>query len=49
MRTGSRFICSPSGFSLTAGPLRLLDGDFPGREFMKQIAEYNLNQALALA
>jgi Phosphotransferase enzyme family len=34
--------------SLTAGPLRLLDGDFPNREFMQEIAEYNLNQALAL-
>ncbi|WP_173476297.1 phosphotransferase [Streptomyces sp. 150FB] len=34
--------------SLTAGPLRLLDGDFPGRAFMADIAEYNLNQALAL-
>jgi hypothetical protein len=34
--------------SLTAGPLRLLDGDFPGRTFMTDIAEYNLNQALAL-
>ena len=34
--------------SLTAGPLRLLDGDFPNREFMQDIAEYNLNEALAL-
>ncbi|WP_345635750.1 phosphotransferase family protein [Rugosimonospora acidiphila] len=34
--------------SLTAGPLRLLDGDFPDREFMAGIAEHNLNQALAL-
>jgi hypothetical protein len=34
--------------SLTAGPLRLLDGDFPDREFMRGIAEYNLKQALAL-
>jgi hypothetical protein len=34
--------------SLTAGPLRLLDSDFPDRAFMKQIAEHNLNQALAL-
>ena len=32
--------------SLVAGPLRLLDGDFPDREFMKGIAEYNLQQAL---
>jgi len=35
--------------SLTAGPLRLLDGDFPDRAFMAGIAEYNLKQALALA
>jgi len=34
--------------SLTAGPLRLLDGDFPDREFMAGIAEYNLQQALEL-
>jgi hypothetical protein len=34
--------------SLTAGPLRLLDGPFPDRAFMESIAEYNLNQALAL-
>jgi hypothetical protein len=35
--------------SLTAGPLRLLDGDFPNRAFMQGVAEHNLNQALALA
>jgi len=34
--------------SLTAGPLRLLDGDFPGRAFMADIAEHNLNEALEL-
>lgn len=34
--------------SLTAGPLRLLDGDFPDREFMRGIAEHHLNEALAL-
>lgn len=34
--------------SLTAGPLRLLDGDFPDRAFMADIAEHNLKQALAL-
>jgi hypothetical protein len=34
--------------SLTAGPLRLLDGDFPNRTFMQGIAEHNLTQALAL-
>lgn len=33
---------------LTAGPLRLLDGDFPNRTFMQEIAEHNLNEALAL-
>jgi hypothetical protein len=32
--------------SLTAGPLRLLDGDFPDRAFMLDIAEWNLSQAL---
>ncbi|MFJ5533952.1 phosphotransferase family protein [Streptomyces sp. NPDC093261] len=32
--------------SLTAGPLRLLDGDFPHRAVMAGIAEYNLKQAL---
>jgi len=35
--------------SLTAGPLRLLDGDFPDRAFMRAIAEHNLTEALALA
>ena len=34
--------------SLVAGPLRLLDGDFPDREFMQEIAEHNLNEALGL-
>ncbi|MER5280545.1 phosphotransferase [Streptomyces sp. NPDC002809] len=34
--------------SLTAGPLRLLDGDFPDRAFMAGIAEYNMKQALRL-
>ncbi|MFJ9843502.1 phosphotransferase family protein [Kitasatospora sp. NPDC101155] len=33
--------------SLVAGPLRLLDGDFPGRDFMLGIAEHNLQEALA--
>jgi hypothetical protein len=32
--------------SLTAGPLRLLDSDFPDRAFMLDIAEWNLNEAL---
>lgn len=34
--------------SLTAGPLRLLDGDFPDRASMAGIAEYNLKKALEL-
>ncbi|WP_405000563.1 phosphotransferase family protein [Kitasatospora cathayae] len=34
--------------SLTAGPLRLLDGDFPDRVAMAGIAEFNLNRALDL-
>jgi hypothetical protein len=34
--------------SLVAGPLRLLDGDFPDRAFMKGIAEHNAKEALAL-
>jgi hypothetical protein len=34
--------------SLVAGPLRLLDGDFPDAEFMRGIAQYNLGQALSL-
>ncbi|MDX2934507.1 phosphotransferase family protein [Streptomyces ipomoeae] len=34
--------------SLTAGPLRLLDGDFPDRAFMAGIAEHNLKMALGL-
>ncbi|MFF3461454.1 phosphotransferase [Streptomyces sp. NPDC002619] len=33
--------------NLVAGPLRLLDGDYPAREFMRGIAEYNLVRALA--
>jgi hypothetical protein len=32
--------------SLTAGPLRVLDGDFPDRTVMQKIAEWNLNAAL---
>jgi hypothetical protein len=32
--------------SLVAGPLRLLDGDFPDRDAMAGIAEYNLKQVL---
>ncbi|CUW30857.1 MULTISPECIES: phosphotransferase family protein [Streptomyces] len=33
---------------LVAGPLRLLDGDFPERAAMREIAEFNLRRALAL-
>lgn len=33
---------------LVAGPMRLLDGDFPDRAFMHSIVEHNLNEALAL-
>ncbi|MDA3646767.1 aminoglycoside phosphotransferase family protein [Saccharopolyspora indica] len=32
--------------SLVAGPLRLLDGDFPDRDAMRAIAEQNLREAL---
>ncbi|MFJ3868541.1 phosphotransferase family protein [Streptomyces nigra] len=34
--------------SLVAGPLRLLDGDFPHREVMRGIADHNAAAALAL-
>jgi hypothetical protein len=34
--------------SLVAGPLRLLDGGYPERDEMMQIAEYNLVQALSM-
>jgi hypothetical protein len=34
--------------SLVAGPLRLLDGDYPERDKMLDIAEYNLLQVLSL-
>jgi hypothetical protein len=34
--------------ALVAGPLRLLEGDFPDRAFMQQIVEGNLQAALAL-
>lgn len=33
---------------LVAGPMRLLDGDFPDRPFMQSVIEHNLTQALAL-
>ncbi|MFJ7134412.1 phosphotransferase [Streptomyces fungicidicus] len=34
--------------SLVADPLRLLDGDFPHRTVMREIAEHNAKEALAL-
>ncbi|MER6567587.1 phosphotransferase [Streptomyces sp. NPDC001093] len=34
--------------SLVAGPLRLLDGDYPDQALMHEIAEHNLKEALAL-
>ncbi|MFE0537816.1 hypothetical protein ACFW20_27690 [Streptomyces nigra] len=34
--------------SLVAGPLRLLDGDFPHREVMRGVADHNAGAALAL-
>jgi hypothetical protein len=33
---------------LAAGPMRLLDSDFPDMAFMRSIIEHNLNEALAL-
>ena len=42
-----RFYTLAEHLSLTAGPLRMLDGDFPGRAGMAAIAEYNLRAALA--
>jgi Phosphotransferase enzyme family len=35
--------------SLIAGPLRLLDGDFPDREPMMRIVAFNVEQALTFA
>jgi len=32
--------------SLTAGPLRILDSDYPDRDFMLEIADHNANEAL---
>ena len=34
--------------SLTAGPLRLIQGNYPDRAFMSAVAEHNLTEALAL-
>ncbi|WTW93216.1 phosphotransferase [Streptomycetaceae bacterium NBC_01309] len=35
--------------SLVAGPLRLLDGDFPDRDLMRGIVDHNLGKALRFA
>lgn len=35
--------------SLVAGPFRLLDGDYPDRQVMMDIAEYNLLQCVLAA
>jgi len=42
-----RFYRLAMHLSLVAGPLRLLDGDFPDREPMMKIAELNTDRALA--
>ncbi|MEU4098664.1 phosphotransferase [Streptomyces sp. NPDC026673] len=42
-----RFYTLAMHLSLVAGPLRLLDGDFPDRDVMRGIAEHNLREALA--
>lgn len=44
-----RFYLLAMRLSLVAGPLRLLDGDFPDRDAMMAIAEQNLRQVLALS
>lgn len=41
-----RFYRLAMRLSLVAGPLRLLDGDFPDRELMLGIVEWNLQQVL---
>jgi hypothetical protein len=41
-----RFYSLALHLSLVAGPLRLLDGNFPRREFMMGIVEWNLHQVL---
>ncbi|MEW2521628.1 phosphotransferase family protein [Actinacidiphila alni] len=42
-----RFYALAMRLSLVAGPLRLLDGDFPDRDFMLGIVEHNLQESLA--
>ena len=44
-----RFYRLAMHLSLIAGPLRLLDGDFPDRELMMEIVDYNVGRALAIA
>ena len=41
-----RFYRLAMHLSLIAGPLRLLDGDFPDREPRLRIVEYNIDKAL---
>ncbi|HEX7995537.1 MAG TPA: aminoglycoside phosphotransferase family protein, partial [Streptosporangiaceae bacterium] len=43
-----RFYELATRLSLVAGPLRILDGDFPDRAEMRDIAEHNLLRALEL-
>jgi hypothetical protein len=42
-----RFYRLAHHLSLVAGPLRLLDGDFPDREFMLEIAAAHTERTLA--
>jgi hypothetical protein len=42
-----RFYALAMHVSLIAGPLRLLDGDYPDRAPMLAIAEYNIGHTLA--
>jgi hypothetical protein len=42
-----RFYTLALRLSRAAGPLRLLDGDYPERELMREIAEANIDRALA--
>lgn len=43
-----RFYRLAMHLSLVAGPLRLLDGDFPDREFMMRIVAHNIEKTLAI-
>jgi hypothetical protein len=42
-----RFYRLARHLSLVAGPLRLLDGDFPDREFMLEIVHWHTDRALS--